>query len=762
MSLAAEAVAAFHRGWPLTPLNGKVPILAAWTTQPKPDLGTLLQWATSHNLGLRTGEVSGVDVADFDGETTPEQLGLPRSPTVRTGSGKLHVYLKHHPGVRNSASKLAPRVDVRGDGGQVVYVGSIHPDTRQSYTWVITPEQAPLADWPKHLLERILPPPEPKATNGSAWARKALEREAESVRAAPEGMRNTTLNTAAFNLGQIVAGQGLADAEVEAVLLQAATASGLPESESRATIRSGMRGGAKAPRQRPAPRANPAVVAKDEILIPGTHILPGGEVRDVSVVDFSNALISALPEGVLYRRAGLPGELVGEPIAFRLLLPDRTRLLIDQNTRLARKTIKDDEPVSTFIPAGRDHANLVIASAVDHVEVRTLDHLVSHPVYDTTWRLSPPGHCNVTYYDEPLALRGLTPIRNTEEIRGVLEDLVYDFPFASSSDRDCYLGLLLTPLIRPAIVGNVPMHVITSPIERTGKTKLASEVLGGVYLGAPVPAMQITGSEDERDKRLLGLLLSGTRLVHFDNLDDMIDSPVLASLLTTATYKGRVLGRTEIVDVPNSVVVVATGNNLRATGEIAKRTVPIQLRPDTEHPEARHNFRHPDIAAYAVQQRRHVLECMVGMVQNWLDAGQPVGAMPMGGFDRWAAVVGGILAQAGFDGWLQNAAEWRASVDDFAGDLATLVDAWSRRDSIQSAKELFAMARELDVFPWTRTKPTEQGQLTSFSMSVLRRATNRVVGQFRIETRASGNNRTYRLVEIKGPEVPPRSRDISP
>ena len=55
---------------------------------------------------------------------------------------------------------------------------------------------------------------------------------------------------AAFNLGQLVAA-GLLDADrVRAVLLAAALEAGNPEAKARATITSGLRGGAAKPRQR--------------------------------------------------------------------------------------------------------------------------------------------------------------------------------------------------------------------------------------------------------------------------------------------------------------------------------------------------------------------------------------------------------------------------------------------------------------------------------------------------------------------------------
>jgi putative DNA primase/helicase len=68
---------------------------------------------------------------------------------------------------------------------------------------------------------------------------------------APEGERNDRLNKAAFSLGQIIAGGGLDRDIVEAALLTAATTAGLPETEARRTIQSGLAAGMKEPRAAP-------------------------------------------------------------------------------------------------------------------------------------------------------------------------------------------------------------------------------------------------------------------------------------------------------------------------------------------------------------------------------------------------------------------------------------------------------------------------------------------------------------------------------
>ena len=66
--------------------------------------------------------------------------------------------------------------------------------------------------------------------------------------AAPEGQRNEALNRAAFSLGQIVGGGGLAESYVQQRLTAAAQGIGLDAGEVEATINSGLKAGMAEPR----------------------------------------------------------------------------------------------------------------------------------------------------------------------------------------------------------------------------------------------------------------------------------------------------------------------------------------------------------------------------------------------------------------------------------------------------------------------------------------------------------------------------------
>ncbi len=145
------------------------------------------------NIAVATGRISNIIAIDIDPRhggdgsmgTLIEQHG-PLSETVEslTGGGGRHMFLVHPGGhVPCSQGKLAPGVDVKGDGGYVVLPPSIHPNGRV-YAWGAngTVGDAPLApcpDWLVSLLHATSTVDEPiHPTNGNAI---------------PEGQRNATL-----------------------------------------------------------------------------------------------------------------------------------------------------------------------------------------------------------------------------------------------------------------------------------------------------------------------------------------------------------------------------------------------------------------------------------------------------------------------------------------------------------------------------------------------------------------------------------------
>jgi hypothetical protein len=122
----------------------------------------------THNVAIATGQVSGIVVVDVDprhggneslAALETEYGSLPKTWRSETGGGGQHIFFKH-PGenLPNSASKLGPGLDVRGDGGYVIAPPSRHI-SGNFYRWPkqYRPSQTQLAPIPPWLLEKIMP-----------------------------------------------------------------------------------------------------------------------------------------------------------------------------------------------------------------------------------------------------------------------------------------------------------------------------------------------------------------------------------------------------------------------------------------------------------------------------------------------------------------------------------------------------------------------------------------------------------------------------
>jgi len=251
-----EARLAFARGWVLTRLVGRKPINTAWTSEAPPDLATLETWARCYNLGLRTGQVSGVVAIDEDRVKGGSVAGLdlPVTVTVVTGAGGRHYYLQapKQP-LGNSVGRLAPHVDVRADAGQVVFVGSVHPKTGRVYEWASgrSPDDVRVAALPPRILaalltdrERCAPTRRPLTRafgdRPHRYADAALRSAADIIRTTPEGNRNHTLNAETFTVARFLIPGLLQRDEVENTLREAALDAGLSIREINRTLRSAI------------------------------------------------------------------------------------------------------------------------------------------------------------------------------------------------------------------------------------------------------------------------------------------------------------------------------------------------------------------------------------------------------------------------------------------------------------------------------------------------------------------------------------------
>lgn len=239
----------------------------------------------------------------------------------------------------------------------------------------------------------------------------------------------------------------------------------------------------------------------------------------------------------------------------------------------------------------------------------------------------------------------------------LLDELLADFPFTDQSSHANAYGLLLTPIVRRAIAGNVPLALVDAPQAGTGKSLLA-EVVALIHTGSdgsmqPAPAR---GDESEWRKMLGAVLSNGSALTIFDNVDHRLQSASLALAITASMWTDRILGESRTVTLPVRCTWIATGNNLQLGGDLTRRCYWIRLDAGSSQPWQRGGFRHPDLKQWVRDHRGELLAALLTIGRAWIVAGRPSSPAvpPLGSFESWATILGGILAHAGVSGFLQN------------------------------------------------------------------------------------------------------------
>jgi len=238
MDTLKAALACAQRDWLVVPLHnpkhgkcscrkndcsspGKHPRTERGLKDGSNDASQIEQWFArwpDANIGILTGQTSGLVVLDVDGEDgkaslralTAAHAPLPKTLCVKTGragsDGRrkgCHYYFRSPAEaiIRNSAGILGKGLDVRGEGGYVVAPPSLH-SSGLLYEW-LAPEQ-PLADLPVWLFAKLS---EAKSVS------EPLKPKAGEIQ---EGSRNAALASLAGTMRR----RGMSPEAIEAALMQ--------------------------------------------------------------------------------------------------------------------------------------------------------------------------------------------------------------------------------------------------------------------------------------------------------------------------------------------------------------------------------------------------------------------------------------------------------------------------------------------------------------------------------------------------------------
>lgn len=320
-------------------------------------------------------------------------------------------------------------------------------------------------------------------------------------------------------------------------------------------------------------------------------------VEQTSVIQHTRASLVRLFEGYVVFEE--PGSEKSGPVATKL------------------PVAVSEQVVELTTPVDRDRQDVIAPTGIE-----TLEGLVSHPVVLPDGKvLSRPGLTD-GFYIHGEAIEGCRPYSRDEASAALVrlrESFGPGVAWASPADLDRGIAMLLTGLMRRGL-DQAPAFLVSAAVQSSGKTSLVKWVhalLTGEDLA--VTSMAGGGSTEEFGKAVFSDLLRNPATICLDNIPDgaRLESSVLAAILTAATYTGRILGASVVVNVRTNVLIAATGNNLSLGRDELSRFLPIRLTEAGSEVKA---ARARDIVGKARAVRADVLRDAIGILAGVLTA----------------------------------------------------------------------------------------------------------------------------------------------
>jgi putative DNA primase/helicase len=354
--------------------------------------------------------------------------------------------------------------------------------------------------------------------------------------------------------------------------------------------------------------------------------------------------------------------------------------------------------------------------------------LVVTPGYHSGARIyyAPP-----TGFEIPKVSKAPTRGETTQAIR-LIEEALCNFPFVGAADKAHAIELTLLPFVRAVIPGPTPLHTIEKPTPGTGGTLLA-RVCGLIGTGREPDELTEGENDAEWRKRITTLLLGSPAMVLLDNVEGTLRSAALSSVLTVwPNWRDRLLGTNKAPSLPNRAAWVATANSPKSSTQIARRCVRIRIDSQSERPEDRTGFRHPDLIQWVKDHRAHLAWACLTIIQAWVARGRPLWqGVAIGSYEAWRGVMGGILDVAGVKGFLANYNQSRRQGDGEQEAWSLFVRKWwkKHRSKRVSASPLVPLAVDAGI---DAGDGTDRAQATRLGQALQERRDRRI-GRFLIK-----------------------------
>jgi putative DNA primase/helicase len=342
-----------------------------------------------------------------------------------------------------------------------------------------------------------------------------------------------------------------------------------------------------------------------------------------------------------------------------------------------------------------------IAGIITAPTLRSDGSILKAPGYDPSTRLYHAVDPTLRRLDMPQR-----PTRaDADRALVTLRDLLTGFPFCTAVDVAVALSAMITPVVRGALAV-APMHAFRAPTAGTGKSYLV-DLIGVIATGRISPAINVSGREEEAEKRLAGMLLAGYPLISLDNVNGELGGDLLCQAIERRLIRLRRLGASDIIEIENHCSILANGNNLRISGDATRRTLLCNLDANMERPETR-TFDTDPVLQVLADRGSYIAACLT-IVRAYLLAGMPGKLPPLASFGDWSDLIRSAL------GWL-GCADSCVSIeaarrdDPELNELREVIGAWKaclQLDTGYTARSIMEAA-EIKIFEPDTGYPTTE------------------------------------------------------
>jgi hypothetical protein len=345
-----------------------------------------------------------------------------------------------------------------------------------------------------------------------------------------------------------------------------------------------------------------------------------------------------------------------------------------------RRESEDGEEIIQVHPPA--FCTSAVAARGQWPNIRHIEGVISSPILRSDGTvLQTPGYDTVTgLYYEPtgpaIEVIEAPTLDDAQAACKSLLEVLCDFPFFKPQHQASWLAMVLTPLARHAFSGPSPLFLVDANIRASGKSLLA-DAASLIVTGRPIARMSIPKNDDEMRKRITAIALGADQMILIDNIVGELGSASLDAALTGTIWKDRILGRSEIVEMPLVTTWAATGNNVVLMADTSRRVCHIRLESKLENPEQREDFQHANLLAWVRKERPRLLTAALTILFAYCRNGRPnQGLKPWGSFEGWSDLVRQALVWAGVPDPGETREDLTRSSDREAAALRALIEGW--------------------------------------------------------------------------------------